>query len=231
MKRLRFMLLPVVLAVLVSGCAGPKVTVYVNTYLSPQKPFPVPGADNTISIILTLDREEPGLEREVVWKLERLLAGRGYRCMPPKGARFVLECRLGMDTGQTRKGFETVHGYSDYPYPYYGYGRRGHYRHYYYPESVEYIPYEYTVYTKVMTLKLLEKTGSGESLLWNCTAESVSEDKDLRWVTNHLLLASFKYFGADTKKRRKKRISSKSKEFEELTAPIFSPLWPERNAF
>lgn len=59
---------------------------------------------------------------------------------------------------------------------------------------------------------------AAESIIWRCSCLNADESTDLRWRTNHMLIASFDYLGADTPKQKTIKIGDDSKRVKELVS-------------
>ena len=200
-----------IVAMLLALCGCSTVRMSVNAYLSGDLSFPEAGADTTIGVVVHSLPNEPLLNAEIDQKVTLLLQGRGYAVASPDHADYVLVCGASIDAGMTETDFAARTAPGRYAHSYVV-GRRGHIRTImtYIPGETFYVPYTYTVYTKRVVLTLLKKelvpeptTGEREqdlanATVWRCVTVSTGESTDLRWIVNHMLLASFDRYGQDT---------------------------------
>ncbi|MFQ5804976.1 MAG: hypothetical protein ACE5I3_00850 [Phycisphaerae bacterium] len=199
------LLLWTTVAVLSAGCA--QVDVRLTAYLSSSVPFPGPGEENPIGIVVAAPHAQSLLEAEVSAKLAKLLRERDYTLAPPEQAAYLLSCSFSIDPGRTATRMVPVHRpgrtYRTY---YYGPYRTYTVRTTTVPGYTRYVPERYTVFTRYLNLSLIKlepPTQRPEGELngppaWECEAYSPGQSTDLRWIVNHLLLAAFDCFGKDT---------------------------------
>ncbi|MBI5762696.1 MAG: hypothetical protein HZA51_04140 [Planctomycetes bacterium] len=195
--------------------------------------MPAAGDGATIGVIARTNPPEPLLERELASKISRLLEQREYRIAEPDKADFVLVADAAIDDGTPGIEYRPVTAGPEY-YRTYAYDRRGRMtvvnsrigpRTYYVPQS-------YTDYTKGLGLTLAKRSllpattqpldmdpHSGNSVAWRCIASASGPESDLRWIVNHLLVASFKYLGRDTGREQSIRIPEHAKEIRTLADP------------
>jgi len=206
------------------GCA--QVDVTVNAFLAHGMAFPEPVLDSRVAVLATTDPAEPLLDQEIARKVKYLLTERGYSVADQEDADYVLFCVAGIDAGQRRRGVQAIQEPSRTITSYY-YGRHGRFvrRSDYVPGRTHYVPYEYTVYMRSLTLELCDRRKlSGEqqedlrkSIVWQCSAKSPGEEADLRWIVNHLLVAAFEHFGQDTGKERRVSVPYDDERVKELS--------------
>lgn len=186
--------------------------------------------DSTIGVIARTNPSEPLLERELASKIARLLEQRGFQIAEPDKADFVLVADAAIDNGTPGIEYRPVTAGPEY-YRTYAYDRRGRMtvvnsrigpRTYYVPQS-------YTDYTKGLGLTLAKRSllpattqptdidpQSSDSVAWRCIASASGPESDLRWIVNHLLIASFKFLGRDTGREQYIRIPEHAKEIRTL---------------
>ncbi|MFQ5429344.1 MAG: hypothetical protein ACE5E1_03445 [Phycisphaerae bacterium] len=224
--------------ILSAGCA--RVEVRLNAYLSRDHAFPKPDSGDTIGVVVETVPDEPLLSRELESKLTYMLKDAGYTTAPSETCDYILIATAAVDSGTTGTGYEpvTTGGGVVRTYVY-----RRHRRRRggvtaidtYYPPRTSYVPYTYTLYTRSLGLTLArrdllptpsetkEKEG-GEpgqdaydaAIVWRSTAYSTGETADLRWIVNHLLVASSSYFGKDTGREVEVTIAQKDERVMEL---------------
>lgn len=230
MPRIHLIALGLTLAVC-PGCSS--IRVCVNAYTSASVPMPAAEDDSTIGVIARTNPPEPLLERELASKISRLLERRGFTIAEPDVADFVLVADAAIDDGTTGIEYRPVTAGPEY-YRTFAYDRRGRMtvvnsrigpRTYYVPQS-------YTDYTKGLGLTLAKRSllpattqpmdidpQSSNSIAWRCLASAAGPESDLRWIVNHLLVASFKYLGRDTGREEYVRIPEHGKEIRTLVSP------------
>ena len=214
-KKLRseLFLLPFVL-VCIAGCR--QVNMQFNAYLSPELPFPKPGMENTVAVVVGTDSDNALLQAEVAEKIAHLLRERGYWVQPKESARYLVSCWFAMDSGQTYTGVMPVYEPGGYATTHI-YGSRGRWRTVttYLPGYTDYVPYSYTIYCKYLSLTLYDNklyspaadnTAKHEQsptrgIIWRCTNINPDSSVDLRWRINHLLITAMDYFGSATQKQ------------------------------
>jgi hypothetical protein len=213
----RFMLLTALITSLLStGCAT--VDVRLTAYRTAEA-FPQPQAQPAVAVVVsTVDAPEL-LADEVAGKVMWLLAREGYQPADPAKAEHVLHAVIGIDAGRIAERrvpeTESTRVYRSYYYSRgaFGHGRRTAVRTTVVPPQTYYRTERYREFTKQLRLALHAQPPTGAQpasdeeeppppldgpLIWECTATATGPSDDLRWIANHLLLASFRYFGQDT---------------------------------
>ncbi len=195
----------------------------VNAYLSRELAFPEPGLA-TIGVVVQIEPDEPLLAREIASKVGAILEEKGYAVGEAEEAEYVLLCAAGMDPGETRVDYTPVYSGGGYYRTYYQRGRwRTRVVTTHLPGYTTYVPYTYTVYPSGLSATLMKKDlirgapeGEAEAeeeagrppdesladaTVWRCVTLSAGTTSDLRWIVNHMLLATFDRFGEDTSKQ------------------------------
>jgi len=197
-------------AMLGTGCTN--VHMSINAYRSKELPFPEPGSDHSVGVVVQTVPAEPLLNEEIKRKVADILKTKGYAVAPAEKADYVLVCSASMDSGVSDTDYVPVTSPGSYSYShiYDSYGRVARVSTYI-PGETTYLPYTYTIYTKGLVLTLLRRDlvrASGddkkkeepleEATVWRCVTLSTGGSSDLRWIVNHMMLASLDRFGKDT---------------------------------
>ena len=173
------------------GCVASH-NVGVNGYSSTGQTLQIPHA-SSISVVVDSNAPNPILEKEVRMKIEKLLTQKGYSIGTDK-ANYYLLFDYGIDSGRTVTDFIPIYhpsAYSEYRFS------RVHMHAY-----TSYVPYSAVVYTRWLTLKLIDGKAYGilqkAEPLWIGEVTSAGASPDLREIINYMLIAAFEHFGEDT---------------------------------
>jgi hypothetical protein len=191
---MKLWLLSLPIAFLSIGCAG-SYSVVVNGYSSTGKDVEIPqGA--SFSVITDSNVPNPILEKEVATKVDRLLRDDGYDTEAAAPDYYLL-FDFGINGGQVVTDVVPIH-HPGFYYPY----RYPHFRWYGY---TTYVPYSEVVYTRWLSLKLIDgktyRASKDAEPLWIGDVASAGENSDLRHVVNYMLIAAFDHFGQDTQRQ------------------------------
>ena len=189
------------------GC-GTSYNVGVNGYSSTGQSLQIPDR-SSIQVVADSNVPNPILQREVMAKIETLLAEEGYVVKADR-PNYYLRFDYGIDSGRAVTGVMPIWQsgfYGDYSY---GHGHRHGY--------ITHVPYSDVVYTRWLVLRLFDGEvyrASGDAYrasketepLWIGEIASAGIDSDLRELSNYLLIVGFEHFGQDTGKMISEAIS------------------------
>jgi hypothetical protein len=200
------------LCLLLSGCAT-YYHVRVNGYLDTAKSqTPIPAAA-TFFVLENKNARNPIFESQIKSRIEKLLQQKGYRLNPKETADFYLSFIYVMGSGRTVTDVR----------PQYSPGETEAIRTYdskgevrtaivTFPGYTTYVPYQYTVYTAVLTLEVIDgalvRNSKEEEKIWIGESSTTVQNPDQREIVNYLLVAAFDHFGENTQKS----IAAKLKE-------------------
>ena|GEM_PF-1370850 len=219
-----------------TGCA--RVNMSVNAYRSKNLPFPEPGSDAAIAVVAQTMPDEPLLTDEIKRKATTILKTKGYAVTSEDKADYLLLCAASMDSGTTDTDYAPVTAPGRYTYTHVR-GRRGRVATVttYIPGRTTYLPYSYTVYTKGLVLTCLKKdlipdrdddensNAEEQATAWRCVTLTTSDESDLRWIVNHMLLAAFDLFGKDTGHQKHVTMDTNDKRVLRLAEDrVYEPL-------
>jgi hypothetical protein len=219
------------LAVLLSGCAA--VEVEVTAYRAAALQAALGHEDATVAVVVAGPAEEPLLADEVAAKTMHLLDRAGHTVAALETADWVLACTIEMGTGRVVARSvpvsEPARTYRSYYYVPGAFGRRTRIivRSDHGPSRTRYRTERYTVFTKVLRMELYRNEAPPNAvadsaefdpgpLLWQGTATITGPSSDLRWLSNHLLLALFEHFKADTGRQISETIDWESRAVRDL---------------
>jgi hypothetical protein len=200
MKKYLFpMMLPLLILVVLTGCAGPRYHIQVNGYTDPEaKAAPAPGA--TIFVIENKEAKNPLLEKEIKGKINKLLDKQGFRLASYEAAQYYLLFSYGM--GSERKVTvampEFITGWAvgvTYPPP----GSYVYMSPWFWPSPVLETQYDRWLMVNVVDGQHYREKGQFRTL-WVGEARSVGSSADLRVVVNYLLVAALSELGKNTGK-------------------------------
>jgi hypothetical protein len=138
----------------------------------------------------------PLLEKEVAWKITKLLQEKGYRVLETDRADFHLTFSYGMERGSVHTRSVRRPRRIDVYDPDTG---KTHYT------TVEtYQPYSVQSFARTLSIRVhdMRTQGSrqGSHIVWAADTISEGPSSDLRQTLNYLLVATFQFFGKDTGK-------------------------------
>jgi hypothetical protein len=176
------------------GCTG-SYTVVVNGYSSTGRDVEIPqGA--SVSVVTDSNVPNPILEKEVAAKIETLMRDQGYGTETATPDYYLL-FDFGINGGQVVTDLVPIH-HPGFYYPY----RYPHFRWFGY---TTYVPYSEVVYTRWLSLKLIDgktyRASENAEPLWIGDVASAGMSTDLREVVNYMLIAAFDHFGQDTQRQ------------------------------
>jgi len=181
----------------ISICAAGCTTTYrvhVNGFSEPDQSI----SDNA-SIYVTVDpnSQNPIFDKEIKAKIEILLKSHGYVTAPDvEPADYRLAFQVGLDSHRVTDYMPLHRPFMGFHDRYWGYYNFGY---------TSYVPYSETLYNQWLVMKVFatERSAASEAgqVVWIGEAMTDTSDADLRQAVNYLLVADFKYFGADTKRQ------------------------------
>ncbi len=192
MKRLCLIL--AVFSVCFSGCtAGYRV--HVNGFSERDQQI-----RSKASVYVSADpnSQNPIFDKEIKDKIEELLKWYDYNPVSViEQSDYRLAFQVGMDSHQS-SGFTSLH------HPYVGF-HSGYWRDYHFGYTT-YVPYYDTFYDQRLIIKVFARDSNtdsnSEQVVWVGEAMVSTSGDDFRRTINYLLVACFKYFGADTTRQR-----------------------------
>jgi hypothetical protein len=153
------------------------------------------------------EAKNPILEKEVRGKIETLLKEEGFTVEPIQDADYIILVSYGIDNAGTRTvsmpiyspgGTATVSTYDSYGYSY---------SFVQMPGSTNYVPISRRQHFRWLDINVLDgqkfRKSQNTEPVWIQEIRSTGSSSDLRNVINYLLVASFQYFGIDTKNQKK----------------------------
>lgn len=192
-------LLLVTLIIMLTGCA---VNIRTTGFLDRSAGVSAPPKGAAFAVLENEQAVNPILDREIRFKIEKLLLRRGYRIAVEEQALYVLTfsyslspgLRLGTTTSYNRAQIQMV------PVPD---GKGGTtYISAMTPGTTTAVPTVTEIFTKQLTLKVTEsrslRSGQKEKVIWIGDTFSVDASSDLRSDMDYLLTATFQHFGMDT---------------------------------
>jgi len=191
MNKLCLILLTI--SICAAGCTS-TFTVRVNGFSEFDQPI-----SDKASIYVSVDpnSQNPIFDKEIKAKIEMLLKSHGYVPVPDvEQADYRLAFHVGLDS----------HRVTDYT-PFYGPYEGFHNRYWggYHFGYTRYVPYFETFYDQWLVMKVFatghDDASEAGKVVWIGEAMIDTSVADIRRVVDYLLIASFEYFGVDTKRQ------------------------------
>jgi|GEM_PF-1196006 len=187
------------------GCStsGPGYNVKTNAYLSPNLTN-TPSPNEKYLVFSAPEKvENPFLEEEVKFKIEKLLSARGYNLVQSLDeADWVVSFGYGITGGETST--TSVPWQTNQSGNFSVYGSGGYASGSYTQPSTIYIPITRTTYGRFLSVSLIDWIESKKQqkiiTTWKGDSHSVGSSSDLRDVLNYLLIQTFQNFCVDTGK-------------------------------
>ncbi|MBS0623567.1 MAG: hypothetical protein JSS62_02995 [Verrucomicrobia bacterium] len=151
------------------------------------------------------------LDREVRYKIEKILVSQGYRTSCPECADYLVHFFYGMNSdtkmvlspfylpGTTKCTQGKSVGYRDGEFQ-----RRDYFQTTTTSGTVDWLPVEVPFNTRWLVIKVFDKARMAQTesaLLWNGSSISIGASHDLRDILNYLLVANLQFFGQATSKQ------------------------------
>lgn len=192
----------IALVALVSGCA---VNVRTTGFLDRRPGTSAPSPGSSFAVLENNQAANPILDREIRFKIEKLLLARGYRIAAREQALYALTFDYNISPG-LRTGVTTVYSRGQMQMTPVPDGKGGTtYINVMTPGTTTAVPTLTDVFTKHLTLKIMEArslaAGQNEKIIWIGETVSTDASSDLRSDIDYLLAAVFSYFGLDTGKQ------------------------------
>lgn len=164
--------------------------------------------------IISANKTHPLFSKEISEKITRILKQKGFSIESNTCANYHLVFDFGQESSVHTKNVPTyLPGYSTW--------RRRRYC-YYYPGTVIYTPQQYTLFNKIISIKVYPvKDSTEKEPIWQSTTNAYEENSDLREAMDYLLVTAFKYFGKSTRKSIQTTINFDNKDVEKLRTNYF----------
>lgn len=181
-----------------TGCTT-SYTIRVNGFSELDRPIK---EESSIYVVVDPNSQNPIFDKEIKARIEMLLESRGYvPALDVEKADYRLIFQVGLDSHGVRSYTPFYHPYSGFYNRYWGNYDLGYTR---------YVPYFETFYDQWLVMKVFdtgpEDTSEDGKVVWIGEAMISTDAADLRQIVNYLLVASFEYFGKDTKRQMTLRI-------------------------
>lgn len=193
MKKLSLIL--ICLSFVTTGCTyGYRVS--INGYSELTQPI----EQDASFYVSTKDPNSPNpiFDNQIKSKIEALLVRNNYTVVTDvNDSKYVISFRLGSNSRQ-------YYSYEPHYSTYFGY-HYGYWSGYDFGYST-YIPYYDTYYDKWLSMKVTTRNGdtgeTNDKAVWVAEAAVSTGNEDMRKIIDYLLVGCFRYFGADTTRKK-----------------------------
>jgi hypothetical protein len=201
-RSIRPVLLLMAAALLLSGCAAPRVHLGITGYANPK--YTSGPAGGSLFILKNKNPANVLLDQEVARKLEKIMAKQGYEIVGRETAGFIMTYSFGLESGPNVTRYTPYYEPGETYSRFRGYDKHGRpiYETYRLPGYTHYEPYQEQTHrrwlkVRVVDAKLMRQEDKKE-VIWAGDAESFGSSRDLRSVLNYLIAGVMKQLWVDT---------------------------------
>lgn len=205
-----FLLLFIGTIIAAVGCV-PRYAINVTGYLDTEKPFSFT-TSNTFSVVQNTEAENPLLEKEVSSKISKLLEDKGFPQASAEEADFHIVYWYLIEQGPLHTDSIPINQSIFFYDPYIGTWS--------FNPVTTYQTYSVQHYTRSLSVRVIDAHKSRDSnqaeVIWAADTVSEGGSRDLREILNYLLVATFNYFGQDTGKQVRLKLTPKDPQVIQL---------------